>query len=125
MVSSTHGFVAQMTGILTKARYKYATVYVDQGSRLGYTYLQKSATAEETIKGKIAFELFARSHGIKIQAYHADNGIFRANAWVQNCIQAEQSLTFAGVNAHHQNGIAERRIREVQELTRTMLIHAA
>ena len=31
---------------------------------------------------------------------------------------------FAGVNAHHQNGIAERRIRELQELTRTMLIFA-
>ena len=34
-------------------------------------------------------------------------------------------MTFAGVNAHHQNGIAERRIREVQDMARTMLIHAA
>jgi hypothetical protein len=101
MVSATHGLVAQMTGILTKARYKYATVYVDQGSRLGYTYLQKSATAEETIKGKIAFELFARSHGITIKGYHANNGIFRANAWVQHCLAADQNLSFAGVNAHH------------------------
>jgi hypothetical protein len=125
MVSTTHGLVAQMTGILTTARYKYATVYVDQGSRLGYTYLQKSATAEETIKGKIAFELFARSHGITIKGYHADNGIFRANAWVQHCLTADQNLSFAGVNAHHQNGVAERRIRELQELARTMLIHAA
>ena len=33
-------------------------------------------------------------------------------------------MTFAGVNAHHQNGMAERRIRELQELARTMLIHA-
>ena len=33
-------------------------------------------------------------------------------------------LTFAGVNAHHQNGVAERRIRELQELARTMMIHA-
>ena len=125
MVSSTHGLVAQMTGILTTARYKYATVYVDQGSRLGYTYLQRTATAEETIKGKIAFELYARSHGITVKAYHADNGIFRANKWVEHCLKNNQALTFAGVNAHHQNGIAERRIRELQELARTMLIHAA
>jgi hypothetical protein len=125
MVSSTHGFVAQMTGILTKARYKYATVYVDQGSRLGYVYLQTTATAEETIKGKIAFELHAKSHGINIQSYHADNGIFRANKWVQHCQTNGQTITYAGVNAHHQNGIAERRIRELQDLTRTMLIHAA
>ena len=125
MVSSTHGLVAQITGILTTARYKYATVYVDQGSRLGYVYLQKTATAEETLKGKMAFELYARNHGIAIKSYHADNGIFRANAWVQHCMKMNQTLTFAGVNAHHQNGIAERRIRELQELARTMMIHAA
>ena len=32
--------------------------------------------------------------------------------------------TFAGVNAHHQNGIAERRTRELEELARSTLIHA-
>jgi hypothetical protein len=31
---------------------------------------------------------------------------------------------FAGVGAHHQNGVAERRIRELQDMARTMLIHA-
>jgi hypothetical protein len=35
-----------------------------------------------------------------------------------------QRMTYAGVNAHHQNGVAERRIRELQELTRAALIHA-
>jgi hypothetical protein len=33
-------------------------------------------------------------------------------------------MKFCGVNAHHQNGIAERHIRSVTETTRTMLIHA-
>jgi hypothetical protein len=59
-----------------------------------------------------------------VQNYHADNGIFRAHKWVNACHSSGQGLTFAGVNAHHQNGIAERRIRELQELARTMLIHA-
>ena len=125
MVSPTAGFIAQMTGILTTKRYRYATIYVDQASRLGYVYLQKSATAEETIKGKIAFELYALTHGVKVQAYHADNGIFKATAWVNHCNQNNQTITYAGVNAHHQNGIAERRIRELQNMTRTMLIHGA
>jgi hypothetical protein len=31
---------------------------------------------------------------------------------------------FAAKGAHHQNDIAERRIRELQDLARTMLIHA-
>ena len=36
------GFIAQLKGILTKQRYKYATVFVDQYSQLSYTpiYLQ-------------------------------------------------------------------------------------
>ena len=124
MVSPTVGFIAQMTGILTKQRYKYATIYVDQATRYGYVYLQKTASAEETIKGKFAFEQHAKSMGITIKGYHADNGIFRANAWMNSCNQQDQSMTFAGVNAHHQNGIAERRIRELQDMARTMLIHA-
>ena len=125
LVSPTPGLIAQMTGILTTKRYKYATVYVDQVVKLSFTYLQKTATAEETSEGKEAFERYALDRGVTNQAYHADNGIFRANKWVADCVRKGQPLTFAGVNAHHQNGLAERRIREIQELARTMLIHAA
>ena len=124
MVSPVHGLIAQMTGFLTNKRYRYATVFVDQATRLGYVYLQKTSTAEETIKAKQAFEAYSRVRGVQIKAYHADNGIFKANAWVEACEKAGQPLTFAGVNAHHQNGLAERRIRELQELTRTSLVHA-
>jgi hypothetical protein len=34
-----------------------------------------------------------------------------------------QHMTYAGVNAHHQNGVAKHRIWELQELTRAALIH--
>ena len=59
-----------------------------------------------------------------ISPYHADNGIFKAHEWVDNCHQLQQGLTFAGVSARHANGKAEQRIRELQELARTQLIHA-
>jgi hypothetical protein len=59
-----------------------------------------------------------------VLGYHANNGIFKANKWVDACKNKGQGLTFAGVNAHHQNGIAERKIRSLQELARTMLVHA-
>lgn len=123
LISPTPGFVAQMTGILTKQRYTCATIYVDQYSGLGYVYLQKSSKADETIKGKRAFEAFAKTHGVKIERYHADNGIFRSNKWMDECRRCEQGLSFAGVNAHHSNGHAERRIRSLQDLARAMLIH--
>ena len=124
LVSPTPGLIAQMTGKLTTKRYKYATVYVDVASRYGFVHLQKSADAEETVQGKCIFETHLQSFGVTVKSYHADNGIFRAHKWVNSCKEKQQGLTFAGVNAHHQNGYAERRIRELQELTRSMLIHA-
>jgi hypothetical protein len=124
LVSPTPGLVAQLSGFITKERYKYATVYVDQYSGLGFVWLQKSSSAEETLESKRAFEQYALDRGVVIQAYHADNGIFRAEKWVQACSQKQQGLTFAAVGAHHTNGKAERRIRELQEMARTALAHA-
>jgi hypothetical protein len=95
-------------------------VYVDQASRLSFLWLQKAATADETLLGKEAFEQFGKDRGISIQGYHADNGIFKAHKWVNACHNKGQGLTFAGVNAHHQNGIAVRKIHSLQELARTM-----
>ena len=67
MVLPTLGFVAQMTGILTKQRYQFSMVYVDQATRLGYVYLQKTASAEETLEGKEAFERYSMSHGVHLR----------------------------------------------------------
>ena len=71
LVSPTPGLIAQMTGFLTTKRYKYATVFVNQFSRLGFVYLQKTASAEETIEGKKTFEASAKQHGVSISNYHA------------------------------------------------------
>jgi hypothetical protein len=74
--------------------------------------------------GKEAFKQYAKDRGVNIEGYHAGNGIFKAQKWATACHEKGQGLTFAGVNAHHQNGIAERRIRTLQELARMMLLLA-
>ena len=79
---------------------------------------------EETVEAKEAFERYVRSHGVQVAQYHADNGVFADNKWRKACADNQQALSFCGVNAHFQNGLAERRIRELQEQARTMLIHA-
>jgi hypothetical protein len=112
-----------MKGSPTKKRYAAATVFVDHFSRLSFIFLQKSTSAEETIQAKEAYERFASSHGVKVQHYHADNGRFAENRFVEHVKTCGQTLSFCGVNAHHQNGIAERRIRHLQDQARTMLIH--
>ena len=125
LVSPTPGLIAQMTGHLTTQRYKYATVYVDQYSKLGYVHIQKSSSAEETVTGKRAFEKYMLSLGVRVKSYQADNGIFRAHKWMDASREQGQSISFVGVNAHHQNGHAERRIRELQDAAQTILIHAS
>jgi hypothetical protein len=122
--SSTPGLVAHMKGSPTIKRYTSATVFVDHFSRLGFVYLQKSTNAEETIQAKEAFERYSNSHGVKILHYHADNGRFAENKWTEHVKASSQTMSFSGVNAHHQNGVAERRIRHLQDQARTMLIHA-
>ena len=60
-----------------------------------------------------------------IKAYHANDGIFRSNDWQKACRDEKQKLTFAGVNAHFTNGMVEKRIRDLQDLTRAELIYSS
>jgi hypothetical protein len=124
--SSTPGFFAQLTGILTKRRYTCATVFVDHFSRFEYVHMQQHLTSDELVEAKHAFEAFSRSQGVTIKHYHADNGIFADNAFIKDIREAipSQSITHCGVNAYFQNGIAEKRIRDLQEPARKQLLHA-
>lgn len=56
--------------------------------------------------------------------YHADNGHFADHVFINDVARDGQSITYCGVNAHFQNGIAEKRIRDLQELSASMLMHA-
>jgi hypothetical protein len=76
------------------------------------------------MKAKHAFELLAASHGVQIHQYHADNGHFQDLALKQECEQKGQRITYCGVNAHFQNGRAEKKIRDLQDAARTSLLHA-
>jgi hypothetical protein len=72
--SSTPGFIGQITGMLTKQRIVGSTIFVVQASDFSYVYHHMSLSSEETVKAKQSFEKFAKSHGINIKHYHADNG---------------------------------------------------
>ena len=124
MISTQVGFIAQLKGKLTRDRYKAATIFVDHFSRLRFVHLMRDLSSEETINAKLAFEQYARDHGVTILHYHADNGRFADNAFKLSCESSRQQLTFCGVNAHFQNGIAERAIRDLQESARKQLLHA-
>lgn len=123
--SPTPGLATQLRGIPTTLRYKAATIFVDHFSCMSNVHLQPTLSSQDTIKAKKAFEKFARSHGVIIKHYHADNGRFADNAFIADTHEQQQTITYCGVNAHFQNGIAEKRIRDLQYLTRTSLLHAS
>ncbi len=86
--------------------------------------MTSNLTSSETIDAKRAFERFAAKHSVKIAHYHCDNGRFADTAFVRSCEELRQKLTFCGVNAHFQNGIAERAICNLSESARKQLLHA-
>ena len=60
-----------------------------------------------------------------IKGYHTDNGIFNASEFMEELLKNQKKIRFSGAGASHQNGAAERAIKTVVIVTRTMLIHAA
>ena len=122
--SPVAGFIGQNKGFFFRKRYKVATIFVDHFSRLSFVHLQESTKGEETLLAKRAFETYAASFGVTVVNYHADNGRFAERLFLDHAAVNHQSVTLCGVNAHFQNGIAEKRIRDLTERARTSLLHA-
>jgi hypothetical protein len=81
MTSMEVGFYAQLKGKLTKKRYKCATIFVDHYSRLCFVHLQLDDKSNKTLTAKLAFELYAAEHGVKVLHYNCNNGHFHNNAF--------------------------------------------
>ncbi len=124
LLSAQPGLIPQMSGSLTNLRIMGATVFVDHNSDHTYIYLMRDLTLAETLMAKHAYEKFLVSLGIDSKAYHANNGRFADKGFQDNCTQSNQVITFCGVSSHHQNGIAEQKIKDITLGGRTLLLHA-
>ena len=117
-------FVGQMKGWLTQVQYDSATLFVDHYSGLLYVHVHNSANGEETVLAKKTYKTWCRNYGVTIRHYLSDNGRFAVNKFLQAVSESpHQTISFCGVNAHHQNGVAEKHIRDLQELSRTGVMH--
>ena len=59
------------------------------------------------------------------QKYMSDNGrAFTSKQFTEHLSDFHQISKFAGVGAHHHNAQAERAIRTIMSIARTMMIHA-
>jgi hypothetical protein len=73
----------------------------------------KDLTFSETLLAKHVYEHFLALLGVESKAYHADNGCFADKGFKDDCISSNQMVTFCGVGSHHQNGIAECKIKDI------------
>ena len=84
MISTQPGFTAQLKGPLTKQRYKAATIFVDHFSGFHYVHMMYNCISNNTIKAKHAFKQLAANHNVRTDHYHADNGRFTDNAFIND-----------------------------------------
>ena len=106
--------------------YDGGCIFVDHASGHIDVQFQQHLNSHETLKAKERYESMARDVGVVPQAYRSDNGpAFSSQAFAKKLEVFEQTIKFAGAGAHHQNGVAERAIRTVVSIARTMMIHSA
>ncbi len=113
-----------MTGFLTNLRIWGATIFVDHFSDYVFVALMRDLTLDETLLAKTSFERHANEGGVNSESYCADNGRFADSGFQQAVKDCNQKITHCPVKAHHQNGIVERRIKELTLISRTLLLHA-
>ena len=123
IVSAQPGLIPQMSGFLTSQRLWGATVVVDHVTDYIYCHLMKDFTLEETLNAKKSWERILFHAGYQAKHYHADNGRFADDDFRAHCAERNQSLSFCGVGAHHQNGIVEGKIKILTQGARTILLH--
>ena len=81
-------------------------------------------TVEKTLIAVKAFEKILAQAGRHVKHYHADNGVFAQNSFLESINKKDQKITFCAVGAHHQNGIIENKNKMLTLSARTLLLHA-
>ena len=123
--SRVKGRTRQSYGSSSSDQYVGGCIFVDHMSNYIHVEPQLGFSSSETIRAKQNFEKLSLDNGILIDSYLADNGVFKANAFVTHIRDHNQKLRFCGVNAHHQNATAERNIRTISECARSLLLHSS
>ena len=64
---------------------------------------------------KSSMEKVMAQDGRTVEHYHAENGRFSDNGFIDAVNGKDQKITFCGVGAHHQIGIIENKIKSSQQ----------
>ncbi len=131
-VSVDH-FVCSTKGRLWSSRgqtreqdlYHGGAIFVDQASKYIHVENQVSLSTHATLFAKASFEKMCADSGVVVHQYISDGGTsFTSRDFAQHLSIFRQIIRFAGAGAHHHNP-AEREIRTIMSIARTMMLHAS
>jgi hypothetical protein len=122
---SKRGLTCDSYDKATSNQYVGGCLFVDHSSSYVHVEHQVGLSAVETIRAKQSYEILYMDNGIFVQYYLTDSGAFKANAFVKHIHDTHQLLRFCGTNANHQNGVAERAIQSISNMTRAMILHTS
>ena len=101
-------------------------LFVDHASGYVHVEFQRGHSSHETVESVIKFEKQCQDFGVIPQKFITDSGSnYTAKEFRQHLESFHQVHRLAGVGAHHHNGIAERNIRTIMTMARTMMLHSA
>ena len=94
--------------------YHGGTIFQDAASNLVRVQHQVSLGTGKTVMGKAAFEDWIWNlAGVMGKHYHSDNGIYISELFLSNYTNKQQTQSFSGVGAKHQNARAEHTIQTI------------
>jgi hypothetical protein len=107
-------------------RFQGSTILNDAASGLIWVKNQVSHSANKTFMGKAHFEQCLYDQCVcEVKHYHGDNGIFSWEEFWRDCEEKQQSQSFSGIGAQHQNARAEHAIQTIMYMAQTFKIHAS
>ena len=125
-VFNTKGWLYTSRGKMSpNDMYDGGCIYFDHASGYIHCEHQINLTTHETLQAKEHFEQMCCDYGVIPQTYMSDNGkpVVSRN-YEQHLATFKQIQNFAGVGAHHHNGMAECAIQTIMSIARTMMLHA-
>ena len=96
-----------MSAFLTNQRLWGVTTFVDHVSDFFYVHLTRDLSLLETLLANAAMEKTLAQAGRTVKHYHANNGRFADNCFVEPINSKDQNIIFCGVGAHNQNNTVE------------------
>ena len=80
--------------------YYEGTIFVDNATSKIDIYHQLSLGGSDTVCNKELYEQKEGEHGVKMQSYRGDNGVFKSQVFQYDIKKRNQLLAFSGFGTH-------------------------